>query len=264
MARIRTIKPELLEDEKTATLDDIEWRLFVSMIMMADDYGNLRAAHAKLAGSAFWGSPKPLDVIAAALARLEAVGLVRAYRVADQVYAHLRGWDKHQRVDKPGKPQCPLPPAELPRESRETPENPRETLAPDRDRDQDLEKDREPPAPARSAGPEAGTVHWLRAIYRGLWEAKYSGAFFGASKGDQTAWENHLTANPEARYRAALVEDVPRLLAAYLADPDPKLAERRHPLAFFPERIAKYRAGPIRAAPSVTKPLDVAAMLAQR
>ena len=41
--RIRTIKPELLDDAVTAGLSDMAFRLFVSSIVLADDYGRLRA-----------------------------------------------------------------------------------------------------------------------------------------------------------------------------------------------------------------------------
>lgn len=43
MARIRTLKPEILEDARTAGLSDAAFRLFVAMIVLADDHGNLRA-----------------------------------------------------------------------------------------------------------------------------------------------------------------------------------------------------------------------------
>lgn len=105
MARIRTIKPELLDDEKTATLTNGEWRLFVSMILLADDYGNLHANSRKLAATIFWGS-EAID-IQGALLHFQDLGLARLYHVRGQAYVHLTGWEKHQRVDKPGKPLCP-------------------------------------------------------------------------------------------------------------------------------------------------------------
>ena len=47
--RIRSIKPELLEDEKAAALSDAAWRLFVSSWLLADDYGCFRAGPRYLA-----------------------------------------------------------------------------------------------------------------------------------------------------------------------------------------------------------------------
>jgi len=105
--RIRTIKPELLEDAITARLSHLEFRLFVSMILMADDYGNLRATQSLIVGSAFWGTGDSAADVESAMAELEEVGLVRTYELRGQLYAHVCGWAKHQRVDKPGKPRVP-------------------------------------------------------------------------------------------------------------------------------------------------------------
>lgn len=43
MARIRTLKPEILEDAVTAGLSNAGFRLYVAGILLADDFGNLRA-----------------------------------------------------------------------------------------------------------------------------------------------------------------------------------------------------------------------------
>jgi len=148
--RIRTLKPELLTDEKTAALPDPEWRLFVSCILMADDYGNFRASPAALRAQAFWGTSATIENVAKARESLARVSLVSLYEVNGQSYGHITGWAKHQRVDHPGKPYCPGP--ELgksitcgasSRESRECVAKARESLAPDRDRERDHERERE-------------------------------------------------------------------------------------------------------------------------
>lgn len=102
--RIRSIKPELLEDAKSAKLSDGAWRLFVSGILLADDFGVLRAESRQLQGAVFWGSPDAAgatDRVDLLVAELENAALWTVYTVADQRYAHIRGWDKHQRVDRP-------------------------------------------------------------------------------------------------------------------------------------------------------------------
>lgn len=43
--RIRSMKPEILDDAIIAGLTDAAFRLFIAMIMVADDHGNLRAGH---------------------------------------------------------------------------------------------------------------------------------------------------------------------------------------------------------------------------
>lgn len=107
--RIRTIKPELLEDEKTASLTNSQWRLFVSLILLADDYGNFRAASSFIDGTVYWaweGSRQP-ERTARELDDLAKVGLIHLYEVNGQRYGHLNGWEKHQKVIKPGKPRVP-------------------------------------------------------------------------------------------------------------------------------------------------------------
>ncbi|MGL4444243.1 MAG: GIY-YIG nuclease family protein [Alsobacter sp.] len=105
--RIRTIKPELLEDEKTAGLSHLEFRLFVSLLLMADDYGNLRGEPGLIWGQAFWKSELGHCAVGAAIDALIEVGLLEPYDVRGQRYLHVTGWSKHQRVDKPGKPRVP-------------------------------------------------------------------------------------------------------------------------------------------------------------
>jgi hypothetical protein len=112
MARIRTIKPEILTDEKTSELTSQAWRLFVSMISLADDHGNLRAKPVLLSAQVFHSCPdrantdKLLDELAAS-------GLVLLYDVGDQRYANIVNFRKHQRIDNAGKPHVPGPNSEL-------------------------------------------------------------------------------------------------------------------------------------------------------
>jgi len=144
--RIRTLKPELLTDEKTAALSDTEWRLFVSCILMADDYGNLRASPPALRAQAFWGTDVTLETVVEARESLARVSLLALYEVNGQSYGHIVGWAKHQRVDHPGKPYCPGPELgksatcpESSRKSRESVAKLPETLPTDRDQERELE-----------------------------------------------------------------------------------------------------------------------------
>lgn len=130
--RIRTIKPELIEDAITAGLSHVAFRLFIGCIILADDYGNLRYEPAWLRGQVFWRRPVADAEFDDALEELATSGLVIAYAVKGQRYGAIRNWDKHQKVSHPGKPRVPGPPQlsaeeSLPRPSGESPE----TLAPD-------------------------------------------------------------------------------------------------------------------------------------
>jgi hypothetical protein len=145
--RIRSIKPEILEDEKTAGLPHEAWRVFVSLFLVVDDYGNCRANPVFLEGQTLWGMPS--DDFGANLARLSRESLITLYAVRGQAYLHITNWEKHQKVDHPGKPRVPGPEeGEIVlfiNSSRE----PRENLAtlsrliPTSDQDQDPEEDQE-------------------------------------------------------------------------------------------------------------------------
>lgn len=123
--RIRSIKPELLDDAVTANLSDMAFRLFIATIVLADDYGRLRAEPGWLMGQIFWARTVQVETFLAALGELEP--LIRFYTVNGQRYAEIRNWAKHQKVSHPGKPRVPAPPEALPRPSGESPE----TLVPD-------------------------------------------------------------------------------------------------------------------------------------
>lgn len=146
--RIRTLKPEIFEDEKTGTLDDWTFRLFVGLICAADDYGNERGAPAAVRAFVFPYDPSTTtDRILNGLAELSERDLITCYTCRGQEYIHLQGWEKHQRVSHPGKPRCPFPSDEnsrvreiLRRSSGDPPETlarSSEILVPDPDPDPD-------------------------------------------------------------------------------------------------------------------------------
>lgn len=134
--RIRSIKPEILEDERSAALSSDAWRLWVSMWLLADDYGRLRGTPSWLQSQVFWCAPTPVKV-EDLLSELENAGVIIRYTVKGQRYIEITNWSKHQKVDKPGKPRIPSidegsrDPRETLATIRETPENVPETLATD-------------------------------------------------------------------------------------------------------------------------------------
>lgn len=114
--RIRTIKPEILEDELASLLTDTAWRVWVSMWTIADDHGNVRANHRYLAAQV-WQDTTRLDDIADALLELSTKiatpgqrPMISLYSVEGQQYAHIKGFPKHQRMDNAGKGRVPKPP----------------------------------------------------------------------------------------------------------------------------------------------------------
>jgi hypothetical protein len=257
MARIRSIKPELLEDEKTASLSHLEWRVFVSLLLLADDYGNFRATPGRVAGAALWAHD---DDIGPVLQRLNDLELVRLYAVDGQRYGHVRGWAKHQKVDHPGKPSCPFPPVS--RDPREESRDPRETVAPDLIgsdlKGSEMEREREggigaplanaisgpspsPPAPcAEPALWPAGT--WYRKFGK-HWTERYH-LTHGGGKRTATACgdlDATLAGLPETERLDAQAK-ASAMFVAYLADPSADAA--KHPFAWFVDRFDGLRADP--------------------
>jgi len=160
--RIRTVKPEWLEDEDILRAGSDARVLSVALILLADDYGRGRCIPEALAHQVFPFDQEPSRVFRESLARLSAMHFVRLYEVRGQRYFEIRNWTKHQRVDKPGKPRVPPPESndsyvlEDSGDGRATPANDsgesREGLAPDLDLDLDLEGEGSAREPSREGG----------------------------------------------------------------------------------------------------------------
>ncbi len=117
--RIRTIKPEWLDDEKLIMCSSDARVLSIALVLLADDHGNGRIVEQVLAVRVFPRTPK---VFAASLRELEAMRFVVIYVVECQTYYHIRTWDKHQRIDNAGKPRVPKYLPELSEFRGETPQ----------------------------------------------------------------------------------------------------------------------------------------------
>jgi len=104
--RPRTIKPELLEDAVTAGLSDTALRVFVGVLLLADDYGNFRCEAGYLLGHIYWKRAPQLP-FGEAIEELRP--LVSFYHSKGQRYGSIRNWKKHQRIERPGLPKCPGP-----------------------------------------------------------------------------------------------------------------------------------------------------------
>lgn len=154
MSRIRTVKPEWTCDEKLNGLGDAARVMSIALVTLSDDYGNGRASVGFLAG-AIWSSElveNPLETLQKtqeSLKRLSAAGYLTLYEVRDQRYAHICNWEKHQKVNHPGKPQVPgLEDGTIINENGETTQTLKrvsrdslETLLPDQDQDRDQDQD---------------------------------------------------------------------------------------------------------------------------
>jgi hypothetical protein len=147
--RIRSIKPEWLDDEALLSASDTARLMTVALILLADDHGRGRANELILGGRVFpMDGPEASEKVREGLAELSRLGFVALYEVRGQRYFAIRNWTKHQKVDKPGKPRVPAPSdgeiighSSNPENPRESSENIREALATDQDQDQDHDRD---------------------------------------------------------------------------------------------------------------------------
>lgn len=100
--RIRSIKPEILDDEEVSSLSDEAWRLWVSLWLLADDFGNSRAGDRYLA-ALVWQDSTRSPRISEILRELRKARRVELYENGGERFAHIRNWEKHQRIDNAGK-----------------------------------------------------------------------------------------------------------------------------------------------------------------
>lgn len=130
--RIRSIKPEWLEDELMSQAPDGARVMSIALILLADDYGNGRVNKLQQAARVFPPSDESLEALADSYRRfseaieiLQRLRFIGLYQVAGQHYFTIRKWSDHQKVSHPGKPLVPGPPEDLWGPSGD----PRETLA---------------------------------------------------------------------------------------------------------------------------------------
>lgn len=103
MSRIRTVKPELPQDERLGACSRDARLMFVNLLTQSDCYGNQRGNLRLLKGLLF---PYDDDIGVADLEvwrdELAAVDVVRMYEADDgQQYLHLPGFVKNQRITRP-------------------------------------------------------------------------------------------------------------------------------------------------------------------
>jgi len=111
MPRIRTLKPDHRLHRKVGSLDDTSYRLWVGMVLEADDEGRLVAEAHQLKALIFGLRPQTRpSVVDRALSALHSSGLIRLYTVNGTQYAWFPSWKDHQRISHPspsGLPACP-------------------------------------------------------------------------------------------------------------------------------------------------------------
>src|SRR5690606_17893428 len=118
MPRIRSVKPEFWSDEKLAPLDPLTRLVFLGLISMADDAGRLLDNVKQIDAFIF---PETDHSSREALEELRRLGRILRYQLPNgQRVIQITHWQRHQRVEKPGKNVLPPPPADV---SSEAPED---------------------------------------------------------------------------------------------------------------------------------------------
>jgi len=101
MPRIRTLKPEHRQHRKIGPLDHITYRLWVGMILEADDEGRLVCDAEHLRVTIFGYHPKVTGaLIDSSLSRLEQAGLLNLYAVGGTRYGWFPSWHDHQVINR--------------------------------------------------------------------------------------------------------------------------------------------------------------------
>lgn len=110
--RIRSVKPEFWRSEDIAALRRELRLLFIGLWSYVDDNGVGVDDHRQIAADLFALEDDPVGArafVRDGLATLSAAGLVVRYRGPSKPLLYVPTWDKHQRVDRPGKPRHPRP-----------------------------------------------------------------------------------------------------------------------------------------------------------
>ncbi|MBB1199635.1 hypothetical protein EGM70_04865 [Enterobacteriaceae bacterium 89] len=107
MARIRTVKPEFWTDEKVVECSIPARLLFIGLFNFANDVGCLERSPKRIKMQVF-----PADVIDCEplLAELIAHGLIIEYSVSGVGYLQIKGFRKHQKINRPSATKLPMPP----------------------------------------------------------------------------------------------------------------------------------------------------------
>lgn len=107
--RIRTLKPEIWQNEAIGNLDPWPRLLFIGLITMADDDGRLRALPNLIAGHCFPYDDVPHKRLRQWLEAVERTGLITLYEVKGTPYAAIDKWSSHQKINRKTDSTLPAP-----------------------------------------------------------------------------------------------------------------------------------------------------------
>lgn len=106
MARIRTVKPEFWTDERLTECSMSARLMFIGMLNFSDDNGNQAYSAKRLKMQIF-----PADAVDTQplINELLAHGVIIEYSVNSEKYLHIKGFLKHQLINRPSASSTPKP-----------------------------------------------------------------------------------------------------------------------------------------------------------
>jgi hypothetical protein len=109
----RLFHPRLNHSEKIGKLSHLEFRVWHTYVLAADDYGVVRKSATTFQAASDALDQEPKEVIQAALAKLVTVGLCAVFEHQGRKYLCQLDWQNFQRVKHPRDSSNPLPTAQL-------------------------------------------------------------------------------------------------------------------------------------------------------
>ena len=105
----RFLHARLGHSAKVSSLSDLEYRVWTTYVLAADDFGVIRADAVAFQAAHDALRERPAEEIAACIARLVEVDLVAAFEHQGARYLYQADWQDFQRVRFPGRTLHPLP-----------------------------------------------------------------------------------------------------------------------------------------------------------
>lgn len=106
----RLFHPRLGHSEKVTGLSDLEFRVWATYILAADDYGVMRMSAVTIQAADDALANRAAKAIDAALKRMVTIGLLSAFDHQGRRYVYTPTWQNHQRVKHPRDTMQPAPP----------------------------------------------------------------------------------------------------------------------------------------------------------
>ena len=105
----RLFHPRLGHSVKVSSLSDLEYRVWTTYVLAADDFGVLRASPVAIQAASTALEQRPSRTMTKCLDRVIAVDLVRTFTHQGERYLYQPDWQEFQKVRFPARTMQPLP-----------------------------------------------------------------------------------------------------------------------------------------------------------